>query len=446
MNRRAFFSTIANAATSGNSAKMTTRSNLKGDKISLLGFGMMRFPLLPGPNGVMPKGYEVVNGKINIDQEAVNRMVDYAIENGVNYFDTAPAYALGYSERVTGKALARHPREKWRIATKGSNFAKSLWPLEKSKDMYKKSLEYLQTDYIDYYLLHACGIGKGFSDFEERFLKNGFLDFLIGEREAGRIKNLGWSYHGDYKCVRWFLEHHDKYKWDFAQIQLNYLDWAHAQQNSKRNRNAELLYNELTSRGIPVVVMEPLLGGRLAKYSAPLSAVMTQYDPEATPAKWAFRFAGTQPNILTVLSGMTYMEHLVENVETFSPFKPLNERELAALERVARLTLNDQSIACNVCSYCMPCPYGLDIPGIFSFWNSVVQEGRLPDNPKDPDFAKSARNFLIEYDRLVPKLRQANRCTTCGKCMPHCPQGLEIAREMRKIDRFVDDLRRKVNA
>jgi predicted aldo/keto reductase-like oxidoreductase len=227
---------------------------------------------------------------------------------------------------------------------------------------------------------------------------------------------------------------------------LNYLDWAHAQQNSKRNRNAELLYSELTSRGIPVVVMEPLLGGRLAKYSAPLSAVMTQYDPEATPAKWAFRFAGTQPNILTVLSGMTYMEHLVENVETFSPFKPLNERELAALERVARLTLNDQSIACNVCSYCMPCPYGLDIPGIFSFWNSVVQEGRLPDNPKDPDFAKSARNFLIEYDRLVPKLRQANRCTTCGKCMPHCPQGLEIAREMRKIDRFVDDLRRKVNA
>ena len=155
MNRRAFFSTIANAATSGNSAKMTTRSNLKGDKISLLGFGMMRFPLLPGPNGVMPKGYEVINGKINIDQEAVNRMVDYAIENGVNYFDTAPAYALGYSERVTGKALARHPREKWRIATKGSNFAKSLWPLEKSKDMYKKSLEYLQTDYIDYYFRRA---------------------------------------------------------------------------------------------------------------------------------------------------------------------------------------------------------------------------------------------------------------------------------------------------
>jgi predicted aldo/keto reductase-like oxidoreductase len=332
MNRRAFFSTIANAATSGNSAKMTTRSNLKGDKISLLGFGMMRFPLLPGPNGVMPKGYEVVNGKINIDQEAVNRMVDYAIENGVNYFDTAPAYALGYSERVTGKALARHPREKWRIATKGSNFAKSLWPLEKSKDMYKKSLEYLQTDYIDYYLLHACGIGKGFSDFEERFLKNGFLDFLIGEREAGRIKNLGWSYHGDYKCVRWFLEHHDKYKWDFAQIQLNYLDWAHAQQNSKRNRNAELLYNELTSRGIPVVVMEPLLGGRLAKYSAPLSAVMTQYDPEATPAKWAFRFAGTQPNILTVLSGMTYMEHLQENIRTYSPLNPLTDEDNEMME------------------------------------------------------------------------------------------------------------------
>ena len=160
MNRRSFFSTIVKAAAGVKENDMTMRSNPRGDKISLLGFGMMRFPLLAGPNGETPKGYEVVDGKINVDQEAVNRMVDYAIENGVNYFDTAPAYVKGYSERITGKALARHPREKWRIATKGSNFAKSLWPLEKSKGMYKKSLEYLQTDYIDYYLLHACGIGK----------------------------------------------------------------------------------------------------------------------------------------------------------------------------------------------------------------------------------------------------------------------------------------------
>jgi predicted aldo/keto reductase-like oxidoreductase len=312
--------------------------------------------------------------------------------------------------------------------------------------MYRKSFEYLQTDYIDYYLLHACGIGKGFSDFEERFLKNGFLDFLVEEREAGRIRNLGWSYHGDYKCVRWFLEHHEKYKWDFAQIQLNYLDWSHAQLVNKRNRNAELLYNELTARGIPVVVMEPLLGGRLAKYSAPLSTVMTQYDPEATPAKWALRFAGSRPNILTVLSGMTYMEHLEENIETFSPLKVMSEKEFASLERVARMMLNDCSVACNVCSYCMPCPYGLDIPGIFSFWNAAVEDGRLPDDPKDPDFLKNAKRFLIDYERKVSKMRRAERCTTCAKCMPHCPQGIEIAKELRKIDRFIEDLRRIVNA
>jgi predicted aldo/keto reductase-like oxidoreductase len=192
--------------------------------------------------------------------------------------------------------------------------------------------------------------------------------------------------------------------------------------------------------------MEPLLGGRLAKYSAPLSTVMTQYDPEATPAKWALRFAGSRPNILTVLSGMTYMEHLEENIETFSPLKVMSEKEFASLERVARMMLNDCSVACNVCSYCMPCPYGLDIPGIFSFWNAAVEEGRLPDDPKDPDFLKNAKRFLIDYERKVSKMRRAERCTTCAKCMPHCPQGIEIAKELRKIDRFIEDLRRIVNA
>ena len=446
MNRRTFFSKIAKAVSGDVGAKMTMRSNLHGDKASLLGFGMMRLPLLPGAEGEAAKGYKLVNGKINIDQEAVNRMVDYAIENGVNYFDTAPAYALGYSEVVTGIALSRHPREKWRVATKASNFAKSMWPLEKSKEMYRKSFENLKTDRIDYYLLHACGVGKGFSDFEERFLKNGFLDFLVKEREAGRIKNLGWSYHGDYKCVRWFLENHSKYKWDFAQIQLNYLDWRHAQAVNKRNRNAEFLYNELTARSIPVVVMEPLLGGRLAKHSDALSTIMTGFDPEATPAKWALRFAGSHPNVLTVLSGMTYMEHLAENIDTFSPLKPMGEKEFVALERVAKSTFNDNSVPCNFCAYCMPCPYGLDIPGLFAFWNSAVEEGRLPDDPKAPDYRENARRFLIDYDRQIPKLRQADRCTTCGRCNPHCPQGLQIPRQIRKIDKFIENLRRDVNA
>lgn len=443
MNRRSFFAKVASALAK-TSPSMTMRTNSHGDKISLLGYGMMRLPTLDGraPGEFLKDDPK----KRNVDQEMLNRQIDYAIENGVNYFDVAPVYCKGYCEKATAIALSRHPREKWRLATKASNFAKSLWPIEKSKQMYYDSMKTFNVDYIDYYLLHACGIGGGFSDFESRFLKNGFLDFLVKEREAGRIKNLGWSFHGDFKCFRWFLEHHKDYKWDFAQIQLNYLDWRHAKLSSKRNFNAELLYDELTKRNIPVVVMEPLLGGRLAKYNEKSAQRLAGLDDEATPAKWAMRFAGTHKNVLTVLSGMTLLEHLEENVATFSPLKPLNEEEFAALERAAQAMISDNAIQCNMCNYCMPCPYGLDIPSTFDFWNRADVEGWLPTDPTDPKFRENARRFLIEYDRTLPKLRQSARCTTCGRCSVHCPQGLDIPSYMCKVDAFVEKVRRIVNA
>lgn len=192
--------------------RMTYRINRhSGDKVSLLGYGMMRLPQKDG----------------QIDQEMVNQEVDYAIAHGINYFDTAPVYGRGQSEVATGIALSRHPRDKYMIATKMSNLNQQLWDFDKAKEMYETSFKKLQVDYIDYYLLHSIG-GGGMDTLRGRFLDNGLLDFLLAERKAGRIRNLGFSYHGDVEPFDWLLDHNDEYQWDFVQIELNYLDWRHA--------------------------------------------------------------------------------------------------------------------------------------------------------------------------------------------------------------------------
>jgi predicted amino acid-binding ACT domain protein len=199
--------------------QMTYRTNPStGDKVSLLGFGMMRLPSVGGRSAR--------EGKEEIDQEMVNQMVDYAIAHGVNYFDTSPAYCQGKSEQATGIALSRYPRDKYFIATKLSNFSPATWSREASLAMYHNSFKELKVDYIDYMLLHAIGMGNGMEEFESRYVKNGVLDFLLEERKAGRIRNLGFSYHGDIRVFDYLLSRHDEYKWDFVQIQLNYLDWS----------------------------------------------------------------------------------------------------------------------------------------------------------------------------------------------------------------------------
>ena len=188
----------------------------------------------------------------------VNDLVDYAIAHGVNYFDTSPAYCRGKSEHATGIALSRHPRDKYFIATKLSNFSPATWSREASIAMYRNSLKELQVDYIDYLLLNGVGKGGGMEEFESRFMKNGILDFLQVVRKAGRSRNLGFSYLGDIRVFDYLLSRHDEYKWDFVQIQLNYLDWKYAKQINPRNTDAEYLYGELEKRGIPAVIMEPL--------------------------------------------------------------------------------------------------------------------------------------------------------------------------------------------
>lgn len=423
------------AATPIPTDKMTCRTNPKsGERVSLLGYGCMRWPDVNGGVGR--------DADAELDQETINKLVDYAIAHGVNYFDTSPAYCMGRSEHATGVALSRHPRDKYFIATKLSNFAPETWSREASIAMYRNSLKELRTDYIDYMLLHAVGMGEdGMGEYRKRYIDNGILDFLMAEREAGRIRNLGFSYHGDVKVFDLLLSQHDKYKWDFVQIQLNYLDWRHAKEVNERNTNAEYLYGELAKRNIPAVIMEPLLGGRLSKVHDHVVARLKQREPERSVASWAFRYAGTMPDVLTVLSGMTYMEHLQDNLRSFCPLVPLTDEEMNFLYETADLMVQYPTIPCNDCKYCMPCPYGLDIPGILTHYNKCVNEGNMPENSRSENYREARRAFLVGYDRSVPRLRQADHCIGCGRCVKHCPQSIDIPGEMQRIDRFVEDLK-----
>ena len=405
--------------------KMTYRTSPKGEKISLLGYGCMRWPTIPAPE----KGGNI------IDQDAVNRLVDYAIAHGVNYFDTSPVYVQGWSEKSTGIALKRHPREKLIIATKLSNFQN--WTRENSIAMYKQSLKDLQTDYIDYYLLHSIGNG-GIETFRARYIDNGMLDYLIEERKAGRIRNLGFSFHGTVDVFDEVLAMHDHVHWDFVQIQLNYVDWRHA---SGRNVNAEYLYAELEKRGIPAIIMEPLLGGRLSNVPEHIMMRLKERTPQSSVASWAFRFAGSPEKVLTVLSGMTYMEHLQDNIRTYSPLVPLSDKEKDFLEETAQLMLKYPTVPCNDCKYCMPCPYGIDIPAILLHYNKCVNEGNLPKSQQDENYREARRVYLVGYDRSVPKLRQASHCIGCGQCNSHCPQSIDIPKELHRIDQFVEQLK-----
>ena len=406
--------------------QMTYRTNPKTqDRVSLLGYGMMRLPNIPSPDGTSS----------TIDQEAVNELVDYAIAHGVNYFDTSPVYMQGGSEKATGIALKRYPRDKYFVATKLSNF--SNYTRENSITMYRKSFENLQVDTIDYYLLHSIGNG-GIETFRARYIENGMLDYLVEERKAGRIRNLGFSFHGTQAVFDEVLAMHETVHWDFVQIQLNYVDWRHASGN---NVNAEYLYAELEKRHIPAIIMEPLLGGRLSNVPDHIAATLKQQAPESSVASWAFRFAGSHADVLTVLSGMTYMEHLQDNLRTYSPLDTLTEADLEFLEETAQLMLRYPTIPCNDCKYCMPCPYGLDIPAILLHYNKCINEGNVPASSQDENYRKARRAFLIGYDRSVPKLRQANHCIGCGQCISHCPQSINIPKELHRIDRFVEDLK-----
>ena len=392
-----------------------------GEKISLLGFGMMRLP---------------------DDQGQVDELVDYAIAHGVNYFDTAPMYMGGRSEVLTGNTLSRFPRESYHVATKMSNQNRRLWSFDDSKRMYEQSFERLKVDYIDYYLLHS--IGGGMESLKGRFLENGILDFLLKEREAGRIKHLGFSYHGDVRDFDWLLEHQDEYHWDFVQIQMNFLDWRHAsmRQGWRHDADAEYLYDKLEKKGVQAVIMEPLRGGAFGRMAQELTDQLKAVRPDDSTARWAFRWVGSYPNVLTTLSGMNRMEHLVDNVQTFSPLEACTEAENKLLAEIADQMAGFPTIPCTTCEYCMPCPYGVNIPGNFAYYNEAVNQHILPL----PD--KTASDYMSRKEQFAEGLRKAlpdvagwaNQCTDCEACLPKCPQQIRIPNQMARI---VETLRRK---
>lgn len=421
------FSSDKRAEVSGDASMQMRTSPKNGEKVSLLGYGCMRWPMKKGEDG-----------KDHIDQEAVNEMVDYAYRNGVNYYDTSPAYLQGQSEEAAGIALSRYPRESYYIATKLSNF--NDFSREAGLKMCRDSQKALRTDYFDYYLLHAIGT-SGFEGFEERYINNGLLDFLLEEREAGHIRNLGFSFHGRKEVFDQFMALHEKYHWDFVQIEMNYVDWKHAK--VPENVNADYLYEELAKRNIPATIMEPLLGGRLAKLPDAIAERMKEREPQMSIASWAFRFCGSYPNILTVLSGMSSMDPLIENVETFSHFKPLNDEEKSFLMEMANLMEDYPTVPCTACSYCMPCPYGIDIPTIFRHYNDHVNSGEIAQSCEQDHFQRLKRRYLVSYDRAVETVRQADHCIGCGQCRPKCPQSIDIPRALRHIDRYVEKLKRE---
>ena len=390
------------------------------NSVGLLGFGCMRWPMTGGPDG------EKV-----IDQEAVNAMVDKALEHGVNYFDSAPVYLRGKSEEATAIALSRHPRDSYYIATKLSARDGSR---KTCLEMYRHSLEVYGTDHIDYYLLHSI---SGVENFRSRFVGNGIWDFLQEERRLGHIRRLGFSFHGSKEGFDELLALHGECRWDFVQIQMNYCDWTHP----GKAPTAEYMYRELEKLDIPIIIMEPLLGGRLAEVPATVSDELKSREPGCSIASWAFRFCGSFPRVLTILSGMSCMEHLDDNLRTFAPFKPLSEEEFALLEDVAGRIASFPLVGCTDCKYCMPCPYGIDIPGIFRFYNRHVSEGTYVVSSEQEHYARLRRRYLLDYNRSIETIRQADHCIGCGKCVPKCPQRIRIPGQLRRIDDYLESLK-----
>ncbi|MDR1776244.1 MAG: aldo/keto reductase [Desulfovibrio sp.] len=407
-----------------------------GDDISLLGYGCMRLPMLP--RAIAPNGPE-------IDEAAALRLIDHAMAHGVNYFDTAYPYHKGMSEVVVGKALSRYPRNSFYLADKMPTFLNP--DLAAAKEIFATQLERCQVEYFDYYLLHNIQTAAAYRKVYE---ENGVLDFLLREKAAGRIRNLGWSFHGDKEALEYLLSRDTR--WDFALVQFNYHDILHgyaARPGGGRSTGAEpapslWLMEKMVASGIPMMLMEPLLGGRLARLNKKTLAILQAERPQASAASWAFRYAASLPNVLTILTGMTYMEHLQDNLHTFCPLEPFSEKDLAALKKALDGFLSQENIRCTACGYCMPCPYGVDIPALFTHYNRCVDDEHIPRGARNAEYDRARRAFLVGYDRSVPELRQAGRCTGCAKCIPLCPQKIDIVQEMARIGKFVETLKTQV--
>ncbi|MEF9931707.1 MAG: aldo/keto reductase [Bacteroidales bacterium] len=413
------FTNVKKEAENG-TLKMATRLDKGANtNISLLGFGCMRFPT-----------YEVENadGKKEklIDMAKSEKLVDYAYAHGINYYDTAYNYHKTKSGAAIGTLLKKYPRQSFYLANKMPTWL--VTDNAKAKELFQEQLDKCQVEYFDYYLLHSLGDQESYDKVYEEY---GVYQYLLEEKAKGRIKRLGFSFHGDNALFDYLLAKHN---WDFVQLQINYIDWV--------EQDAKYLYGELEKRNIPCIIMEPLKGGMLASLNADADAILKEIEPDNTIASWAFRYAGSLPGVITVLSGMTEMEHLVDNVKTFSNFKPLSDSDRTALAKAIEAFLKFKQIGCTACKYCMPCKYGVDIPAVFAAYNKCVTDSNIPDmaGPRDASFNRKKRAFIATYNNMVPNGSRAEKCISCGKCATICPQKLDIPGEMKRIKEMVAEL------
>jgi predicted aldo/keto reductase-like oxidoreductase len=394
------------------------RNHRNGDEVSMLGFGCMRFPIVGGDR---------YTG--SIDREPTREMLEYAYARGVNYFDTAWMYHRGDSEGMVGEVLKQYPRESFFLADKMPPEAKTL---AQAKEIFATQLERCGVEWFDYYLCHS--ISRQYV-FQNLYLNEGVLDYLLEEKRRGRIRQLGFSFHGDLALFEWLLSL--PVEWDFVQIQMNWLDWR------DETRIAEQLYNMLAEREIPVIVMEPIRGGSLIDLPPTVTTMLKQSDATLTPAAWALKFCASYPYVLTVLSGMSRMEHVVENCNTFTDFRPLSSEQIELLHRAAEQYRNNTRIDCTDCLYCMPCPYGVNIAGIFRAYNRCVDDSLLPnpDAPHDEQYLRRRRVLLNRYKNGVNPDARAEHCIGCNQCSPKCPQSLDIPAELKRIEELVERVR-----
>lgn len=363
---------------------MVDRKRFKNIEISRLGLGNMRLPCkTPIKREANPL----------IDYNKAQELVDMAYENGVNYFDTAYMYHAGKSEKFIGQALKKYPRESYYLADK-----LPIWMCKKPADMQKifdKQLQRTGIDCFDFYLLHSLDKGNF-----EKCEKYGAYDFLLEKQKQGLIKNIGFSFHGTIDDLKTIVAAHH---WDFAQIQMNYLDW--------KNQDAKTQYEILTEAGIPVIVMEPVRGGKLADVPKRVEELFKNNAPDKSIASWAIRFCATHDNVLTILSGMNAKEQMLDNLQSLTDFVPMTDVELKICQNAASIINESEIIPCTGCDYCADCPKSVKISTIFDVYNKLKTGEYTAEQAKE------------KYAQIDVNHTQ---CVACGKCKEHCPQSIDI--------------------
>ena len=359
-------------------------------QLSALGMGAMRLPVIDGNDA-------------QIDKEATAEMVAYAMEHGINYYDTAWGYHDGNSETVMGEALSRYSRESFYLATKFPGY--DLSNMDKVESIFEAQLEKCGVDYFDFYLFHnVCEMNID-AYLDEKY---GIFDYLMEQKKKGRIRHLGFSAHGSYDIMKRFLDAYGEHM-EFCQIQLNYLDWSF--------QNARAKVDLLKEHHIPVWVMEPLRGGKLASLEDENAAVLKGLRPEEGIPAWAFRFLQSIPGVTMVLSGMSNFQQMQENIAVFEEDKPLDEKEMAALLEVADRMVKKIVLPCTACHYCVShCPKGLDIPGLLELYNEHCFTGG---------------GFIAPMALMaVPEEKKPGACIGCRSCEAVCPQQIKISEAM----------------